>query len=71
MDPLGLYDLDRRPRAVGKAYKQLIADWRDVLPAQSRCLAVPLAAPGDRGAPGQGRSGTPRRAPGPIRDAEG
>lgn len=43
VNPLGLYDLDRRPRAVGKAYKQLIEDWRDVLPAQSVCLKVPLA----------------------------
>ena len=42
--PVGLFDLDRRPRAVGKAYKQLIKDWREVLPAQSVCLQVPLAA---------------------------
>jgi beta-glucosidase/6-phospho-beta-glucosidase/beta-galactosidase len=41
--PLGLYDLDRKPRAVGKAYKQLIRDWREVLPAQSVCLTVPIA----------------------------
>lgn len=47
--PLGLYDLDRKPRAVGKAYKQLIRDWREVLPAQSVCLKVPIAPfpPGD------------------------
>ncbi|WP_442756425.1 family 1 glycosylhydrolase [Methylocystis sp. JAN1] len=45
--PLGLYDLDRRPRAVGRAYKQLIADWREVLPAQSVCLTVPLAPYGE------------------------
>jgi beta-glucosidase len=43
VNPLGLYDLDRNPRAVGKAYKQLIKDWREVLPAQSVCLTVPLA----------------------------
>jgi beta-glucosidase/6-phospho-beta-glucosidase/beta-galactosidase len=43
VNPLGLYDLDRNPRPVGKAYKQLIEDWRDVLPAQSVCLTVPLA----------------------------
>ncbi len=47
--PLGLYDLDRKPRAVGKAYKQLIKDWREVLPAQSVCLTVPLAPYGPRG----------------------
>ena len=28
----GLYDLDRKIRPVGKAYKRLIARWRDVLP---------------------------------------
>lgn len=42
VNPLGLYDLDRKPRAVGKAYRQLIKDWRDVLPAQSVCLTVPV-----------------------------
>jgi beta-glucosidase len=41
--PVGLFDLNRRPRAVGTAYKQLIEDWREVLPAQSVCLTVPLA----------------------------
>jgi hypothetical protein len=45
VNPLGLYDLDRNIRAVGKAYKQLILDWRDVLPASSVCLVVPLVPP--------------------------
>ena len=45
VNPLGLYDLDRNIRAVGKAYKQLIQDWREVLPASSVCLAVPLVPP--------------------------
>jgi len=45
VNPLGLYDLDRNIRAVGKAYKQLISDWRDVLPAQSVCLTVPIVPP--------------------------
>jgi hypothetical protein len=27
---------------VGRAYKQLIADWRNVLPASSVCLVVPV-----------------------------
>ncbi len=30
---------------VGKAYKQLIHDWCDVLPTQSVCLVVPIATP--------------------------
>jgi beta-glucosidase len=43
--PLGLYDLDRNIRAVGRAYKKLIADWREILPASSLCLIVPVVAP--------------------------
>jgi beta-glucosidase len=42
VNPLGLFDLDRNIRNVGRAYKQLIADWRNVLPAQSVCLIVPI-----------------------------
>jgi hypothetical protein len=42
VNPLGLFDLNRNIRNVGKAYKQLIKDWRDVLPASSVCLAVPI-----------------------------
>ncbi len=46
-NPLGLFDLDRNIRRVGQAYKQLIADWYSVLPAQSYCLVLPLDMPGD------------------------
>jgi beta-glucosidase len=49
VNPLGLYDLDRKPRAVGKAYKQLIQDWRLVLPSQSICLSLPVAPPSEQG----------------------
>ena len=45
VNPLGLFDLDRNPRNVGRAYRQLIADWRDVLPTQSVCLRVPIDLP--------------------------
>lgn len=45
VNPLGLYDLDRNIRPVGQAYKQLIQDWRQVLPAQSVCLQVPIVMP--------------------------
>lgn len=45
VNPLGLYDLDRKIRPVGTAYKQLIADWREVLPTQSVCLTVPVVRP--------------------------
>jgi beta-glucosidase len=40
--PVGLYDMNRRIRAVGRSYKKLISDWGDVLPTQSVCLQVPL-----------------------------
>ncbi len=45
VNPLGLYDLDRNIRNVGKAYKQLIADWGGVLGAQSVCLTIPVFMP--------------------------
>ncbi|QFU16468.1 family 1 glycosylhydrolase [Microvirga thermotolerans] len=45
--PVGLFDLDRNIRPVGRAYRQLIRDWRDVLPAQSVCLRVPVALPSE------------------------
>jgi len=45
VNPLGLFDLDRKIRAVGKAYRQLIHDWREVLPTQSVCLRVPIEFP--------------------------
>jgi beta-glucosidase/6-phospho-beta-glucosidase/beta-galactosidase len=47
VNPLGLYDLDRNIRPVGEAYKQLIQDWRQVLPAQSICLQVPIVMPSE------------------------
>jgi beta-glucosidase/6-phospho-beta-glucosidase/beta-galactosidase len=47
VNPLGLYDLDRNIRPVGTHYKKLIADWKDVLPTQSICLAVPIVMPSE------------------------
>jgi beta-glucosidase/6-phospho-beta-glucosidase/beta-galactosidase len=49
VNPLGLYDLDRKIRPVGRAYKQLIADWREVLPTMSVCLKVPVVMPSEHG----------------------
>ncbi|MFC0385361.1 family 1 glycosylhydrolase [Muricoccus vinaceus] len=43
VNAVGLYDLDRRPRQVGRAYRRLIQQWREVLPARSLCLQLPLA----------------------------
>src|SRR5437764_6398026 len=51
VNPLGLYDLDRNIRAVGKAYKKLIHAWREVLPTQSVCLTVPLVGPNEHDEP--------------------
>ncbi|HMJ09253.1 MAG TPA: family 1 glycosylhydrolase [Pyrinomonadaceae bacterium] len=47
VDPVGLFDLDRKIRPVGAAYKQLISDWREVLPTQSVCLQVPVVMPAE------------------------
>jgi beta-glucosidase len=45
VNPLGLCDLNRKPRAVGRAYRELVTDWREVLPTQSVCLRLPLVPP--------------------------
>jgi len=37
INPLGLFDKHRRIRPVGKAYKELIAQWHDLLPSESLC----------------------------------
>ena len=62
VDELGLYDLDRKIRPVGKAYKKLIHDWREFLPTGSISLVSngqiaqfdagggPTAKPGHMGA---------------------
>ena len=47
VNPVGLYDLQRNLRPVGKAYKELIQSWRAVLPTQSICLRVPIVLPGE------------------------
>jgi len=39
VNPLGLYDLDRKIRPVGEAYKHLIHQWRDALEAESYVLS--------------------------------
>jgi beta-glucosidase/6-phospho-beta-glucosidase/beta-galactosidase len=45
VNPLGLYDLNRNIRAVGKAYKEIIKEWSTVLPTQSLCLQLPITMP--------------------------
>jgi beta-glucosidase len=62
VNPLGLYDLDRNIRPVGKAYQQLIQEWRDLLPTQSACLVVPVAQPSEQD------TQAARAAPSPPKD---
>lgn len=45
LNPVGLFDLDRNIRPVGKAYQKLIASWNKVLPTHSLCLVIPLDLP--------------------------
>jgi hypothetical protein len=47
VNALGLCDLERNPRPVGHAYRELIANWSEVLPTQSVCLQVPVLCPQD------------------------
>ncbi|MDB5669949.1 MAG: glycosyl hydrolase family protein [Alphaproteobacteria bacterium] len=49
VNPLGLFDLDRKIRNVGRAYKTLIENWGNVLPASSLCLIVPIVPPSQWG----------------------
>ncbi|WP_254049797.1 family 1 glycosylhydrolase [Novosphingobium sp. TH158] len=50
-NPVGLFDLDRNMRPVGHAYRRLIAGWRDLLPAQSVCLLMPVVLPSEYNLP--------------------
>ncbi|PQV63508.1 glycosyl hydrolase family 1 [Abditibacterium utsteinense] len=47
VNPVGLYDLNRKIRPVGEAYQTLIKEWREVLPTQSVCLQVPIVMPSE------------------------
>ena len=70
VNALGLYDLDRHIRPVGTAYKQLIADWREVLPTQSVCLQVPIVLPSEHDGAWAQRRRRHAGAPGPSRGTE-
>ena len=45
VNPVGLYDLDRNIRPVGKEYRQLIKEWSEFLPTETVCLTLPIAFP--------------------------
>lgn len=40
VNPLGLYDLNRRIRPVGEAYRTLIRQWKEILPTGSLALTL-------------------------------
>jgi beta-glucosidase/6-phospho-beta-glucosidase/beta-galactosidase len=40
VNPVGLFDLDRKIRPVGEAYKRLINQWREILPTESLGLRM-------------------------------
>lgn len=40
VNALGLFDIDRKIRPVGEAYRKLIADWRNILPTEGLNLWV-------------------------------
>ena len=42
VNPLGLFDLDRNIRPVGEAYRELVRQWRNILPLESRCLDMQM-----------------------------
>ncbi len=42
VNPLGLFDLDRKPRPVAAAYKRMIENWGNLAPLRSNCLTVPI-----------------------------
>jgi beta-glucosidase/6-phospho-beta-glucosidase/beta-galactosidase len=35
VNPLGLYDLERKMRPVGVAYKEIVEEWKEVLAKES------------------------------------
>jgi beta-glucosidase/6-phospho-beta-glucosidase/beta-galactosidase len=43
VNPLGLADASRALRPVGEAYRELIAQWRDVLPSEGYSLELRLS----------------------------
>ncbi|HEV8606569.1 MAG TPA: family 1 glycosylhydrolase [Tepidisphaeraceae bacterium] len=40
VNPCGLFDLNRKIRPVGEAYRKLIARWRDILPTESYSIRI-------------------------------
>jgi beta-glucosidase len=72
VNPMGLFDLKRKIRKVGEAYKSLIAEWRDQLPLQSMSRDMYLTAqdvrPTDGEHPGEHRGEHPGEHRGKHKD---
>jgi beta-glucosidase/6-phospho-beta-glucosidase/beta-galactosidase len=47
VNALGLFDLDRRIRPVGEAYRKIVREWGGVLPTQSVSLRLPIFSPSE------------------------
>ena len=48
VNALGLFDLDRRIRPVGAAYRKIVREWGGVLPTQSISLRLPVFSPSEQ-----------------------
>ena len=61
VNPLGLFDIDRKIRPVGKAYRDLVLQWKHILPMESLCLDMhPTLTPGEEAFLQQVVPGSPR-----------
>jgi len=68
VNPLGLFDLDRRIRPVGEAYRKIVHEWGGVLPTQSASLRVPIFSPSEQQAALQ-HAKHEQLAPAPLGDS--
>jgi len=67
VNPRGLYDLDRNPRAVARAYKRLVSDWKQLLATRSACLTLPVSMPAEHeGAQAEETRAEAAEAPGAL-----
>ena len=69
VNPLGLFDLDRRIRPVGEAYKKIVREWGGVLPTQSVSLRLPIFSPSEAGAGFRHTTHEQQRSPPPGEEA--
>ena len=53
VNPLGLYDINRKVRPVGQAYKKLVSQWREILPLESLCLDMSMPMGGETARQGE------------------